>query len=147
MSNPNFSSILDEAPTEIDRPKPLPVGTYLCTVVGSPVYDKSTKKGTPYVQFTLKPIAAEDDIDAEELADMGGFENKTIRATYYTTEEAIYRLDEFHEHCGIDLTEPASRRSRNDDVVNAQVRAVIKHRTSDDGTQLYAELARTLAAD
>ena len=38
---PNFASILDEAPTEIDRPKPIPTGTYLCRVQGTPTYDKS----------------------------------------------------------------------------------------------------------
>ena len=53
------ASILDEAPTEIDRPKPIPTGTYLCRVQGTPTYDKSSKKGTPFVQFTLKPISAE----------------------------------------------------------------------------------------
>jgi hypothetical protein len=57
---PNFASILDEAPTEIDRPKPIPTGTYLCRVQGTPTYDKSSKKGTPFVQFTLKPISAEE---------------------------------------------------------------------------------------
>ena len=51
---PNFASILDEAPTEIDRPKPIPTGTYLCRVQGTPTYDKSSKKGTPFVQFTLR---------------------------------------------------------------------------------------------
>jgi len=146
MANPNFASILDEAPTEVDRPKPLPAGTYIC-IVGNPVYDKSAKKGTPYVMFTLKPIGAESDVDEDELAEMGGFENKTIRATFYLTEDAVYRLDEFHQHCGLDLTDEASRRARNDEVVNAQVRAVVKHRSSDDGTQIYAELARTLPAD
>ncbi|HOA52104.1 MAG TPA: hypothetical protein PKI05_07590, partial [Thermogutta sp.] len=92
MNNkPNFASILDESPTEIDRPKPIPTGTYLCRVQGSPVYDKSSKKGTPFVQFTLKPISAEDDVDEEDLAEMGGLDNKTLRLTFYLTEDAVYR--------------------------------------------------------
>ena len=64
---PNFASILDEAPTEISRPKPLPVGTYLCVVQGQPVYDKSNKKGTPFVEFLLRVIAAMDDVDPDDL--------------------------------------------------------------------------------
>lgn len=147
MSTPNFSSILDEAPTEVERPKPLPAGTYLCIVAGSPIYDKSSKKGTPYVQFTLRPISAEADVDEEDLAEMGGFENKSLRATFYLTEDAVYRLDEFHEHCGLDLSEESSRRQRNDEVINAQVRAVVGHRPSDDGSQIFAELKRTLPAE
>jgi len=147
MNAPNFASILDEAPSEVERPKPLPAGTYTCIVSGAPIYDKSSKKQTPYVQFTLRPISAEADVDEEELAEMGGFENKTIRATYYLTDDAVFRLDEFHEHCGLDLGDSASRRARNDAVMNSQVRAVVKHRTSDDGTQIFAELSRTLSAD
>jgi len=144
---PNFASILDEAPTEINRPKPLPVGTYVCVVQGQPVYDKSNKKGTPFVEFTLRPIHAEEDVDADDLAAMGGLENKTIKATFYLTEDAVFRLDEFHQHCGIDLDEPASRKVRNDSVVNAQVRAVIKHEMSQDASQTFARLARTAMAD
>lgn len=147
MNQPNFASILDEAPTEIERPKPLPVGTYVCVVAGQPVYDKSSKKSTPFVQFTLRPIAAGEDVDADELAEMGGFDGKTIRATYYLTEDAVFRLDEFHQHCGIDITNAASRRQRNEEVVNAQVNAVIRHRMSEDGQQVFAELARTAAAE
>lgn len=145
--SPNFASILDEAPTEIERPKPLPVGTYLCVVQGQPVYDKSNKKGTPFVEFTLRPVSAEEDVDHDDLAAMGGLEGKTIKATFYLTEDAVFRLDEFHTHCGIDINEPASRRARNDAIVNAQVRAVVKHEMSQDATQSFARLARTALAD
>lgn len=144
--SPNFASILDEAPTEIERPKPLPVGTYVCVVQGQPSYDKSNKKGTPFVEFTLRPVAAEEDVDADDLAAMGGFDGKTIKATFYLTEDAVFRLDEFHEHCGIDISEPASRKVRNDAVVNAQVCAVIKHEMSQDGSQTFARLSRTAQA-
>lgn len=148
MANtPNFASILDEAPTEVTRPKPLPQGTYLCVVQGQPRYDKSSKKQTPFVEFTLRPTAAYDDVDEAELEACGGFDGKTIRATYYLTEDAVFRLDEFHEHCGVDLNDGASRRQRNDDVVNAQVAANIRHRSSEDGTQIFAELARTTVAE
>jgi len=147
MNSPNFASILDEAPTEIERPKPVPPGTYIGVVQGTPVYDKSAKKGTDYVQFTIKPIAAEDDVDAEDLAEMGGFENKTFKLNFYLTEDAAYRLDEFHEHCGLDISTPMSRRHRNDEVVNAQIRFTIKHRLAPDGSQTYAEIGRTLKAD
>jgi len=145
---PNFASILDEAPTEINRPKPLPVGTYICVVQGQPTYDKSNKKGTPYVQFTLRPVAAEEDVDPEELEAMGGMESKTLRATFYLTEDAVYRLDEFHQHCGVDISDASvSRRNRNENIVNAQVRAVVSHRMAEDGSQVYAELKRTASAD
>lgn len=143
MNPPNFAALLDEAPSEISRPKPLPAGTYVCVVQGSPRYDKSSKKQTPFVEFTLGVLTPGDDVDAEELAEMGGIEGRTIRATYYLTEDSIYRLDEFHEHCGIDLSVPASRRQRSDELTNAQVIAVLGHRASDDGSSVFAELKRT----
>jgi hypothetical protein len=147
MTSPNFSSILDESPTEVAAPVPLPQGTYLCVVQGSPVYDKSTKKGTPYVEFSLRPIAADEDIDENDLDESGGFENKLLRATFYLTEDAIYRLDEFHAHCGIDLDDGDSRRARNDAIMNAQVRVFVKHETSSDGTRIFARFNRSLPAE
>jgi hypothetical protein len=146
MSTPNFSSILDESPTEVAVPLPLPQGTYVFSV-GMPRYDKSTKKGTEFVEFPLTPIAAESDVDEEELESAGGLDGKTSRATFYLTEDAIYRLDEFHSHCGIDLDDGQSRRSRNDAVVNAQVRGFIKHEPSQDGTRIFARFNRSLPAD
>ena len=92
-------------------------------------------------------MSAEDDVDEDELDEAGGLENKTLRTTFYLTEDAVYRLDEFHEHCGIDISKPQSRKTRNDEVINAHVRAVVKHRSSEDGSRIFAEVARTLAAD
>lgn len=146
MSTPNFSSILDESPSEVAVPVPLPQGTYLCVVQGSPRYDKSTKKGTDFVEFKLRPIAAEADVDEAELEDAGGLEGKLLNATFYLTEDAVYRLDEFHSHCGIDLEDGSSRRSRNDAVMNAEVRAYVKHETSQDGTRIFARFNRSLPA-
>jgi hypothetical protein len=144
MATPNFADILDESPAEVSAPQPMPQGTYDCVVLGTPVYDKSSKKGTPYVEFTLRPIAAGEDVDPTELEETGGLDGKTLRATFYLTEDAAYRLDEFHEHCGIDLEDGQSRRQRNDAIVNAEVRAFVKHETSTDGSRIFARFNRSL---
>ena len=143
---PHFASILDEAPTEINRPKPLPEGTYLC-VVGQPEEGKSSKKGTPFIKFPLKPIAAMDDVDEAALVEVGGIESKNLSTTYYITPDAVFMLDQFHSHCGIDLGEEVSRRVRNSEVVNTQVLAVVKHRMSEDNTQSFAEVRQTGLAE
>lgn len=144
MATPNFSSILDESPTEVAAPQPMPQGTYVCVVQGV-TYDKTTKKGTDYAEFTLRPIAAEADVDEEELEATGGLDGKTLRATFYLTEDAIYRLDEFHTHCGLDIqNDGLSRRARNDEVINSEVRAFVKHETSQDGTRIFARFNRSL---
>lgn len=147
MATPNFADILDESPAEVSAPQPMPQGTYVCVVAGTPVYDKSTKKGTPYVEFTLRPVAAEGDVDETELEETGGLDGKTLRATFYLTEDAVYRLDEFHQHCGIDLEDGQSRRQRNDAIMNAEVRAFVKHETSADGSRIFARFNRSLPAE
>lgn len=146
-TRPNFGSLLDEAPTEVDRPKPLPEGSYLWVVTGMPRYDKSSKKGTEFTEFLVKCLAAGEDVDPDQLAEMGGIEDKTQKATFYHTEGSIFRLDEFHEHCGIDLSEEKSRRQRNEDCVNAQFVGYIRHEASNDGQSIFARLGRTAKAD
>ena len=140
---PNFASILDESPTEVSAPQPAPQGTYVF-VVGNPRYDKSTVKGTDFVEFPVRAIAAESDVDEAELEEAGGLDAINLRATFYLTEDAVYRLDEFHSHCGIDLEDGTSRRSRNDAVVNAEVRGFVKHEPSKDGTRIFARFNRSL---
>lgn len=150
MSAPNFASILDDSPTEVSRPKPLPAGTYLCRVIGTPRYDKSSKKQTPFVEFTLKLMAAEEDVDEDELAEVLGdsaLGDRVMTNTYYLTEDAVYRLDEFHQHCGLDLENEESRRQRNEEVINAEVRVVVAHEASQDGQQVFARIRRTLPTE
>lgn len=159
----SFKSILDRPATAVERPKPLPVGTYLCIVKGEPKFDKSSKKGTDYVEFTLIPQSAavgEDgenlDVDADDLKDALTKKNgekvalntKTIRATYYLTEDALYRLKEFLTHLGFDTDDDSVDMSRMvHEAAGCQVYATLKHRTSEDGKATFAELAGTAAVD
>ena len=141
--SPNFASILDAAPTEVEKPKPLPIGTYQCVVSGPATYGKSSKKQTDFVEFILRPIGVYDDVDEEALEAAGGIDGKSFKATFYLTADAAWRLDEFHVHCGLELDADMSRRERNDEVINAEVLAVIRHETSQDGKDVFARLART----
>jgi len=144
---PNFQSILGESPTEVVRPPIMPEGTYLC-VVGDWDRGESSKKKTPFVKFNLKPISAMEDVDEEKLAALDGLEGKRLSITFYTTPDAIFMLDEFHQNCGIDMTDGTSRLERCDEVKNAQVLAVVSHRIDDnDKDRVFAEVRRTAKAD
>ena len=124
---PNFASILDESPDHVDQPKARPVGPDIFTV-GAPTSGKSRKKGTFFVEFPLRAIAAEDGVDPDALEEAGGIEGFKTKVTFYLTEDSVFRLDQFHERCGIDLkTDKSSRRMRNDMVVNAQVLGIVEH--------------------
>lgn len=151
MTAPNFSSILDESPTEVARPQPAPVGTYLCVVTGQPNMGESTKKKTPFVEFQLKPIQAADDVDPEELAvyleRVGELSAKPFKHTIYLTEANVYRLDEFHQACGLDMSDGATRKQRNDAVINSQVLVYYKHRPSDRGDMMFGEIGSVSAVE
>jgi hypothetical protein len=152
---PNFASILDEAPTEVNRPKSLPTGTYTF-VVGKWEEGKSSKKQTPFIKFNMMPISADEDVDEDELdealtaasGEVHELKSRSMSITFYITPDAAYRLDEFHEHCGLDLNDPLSRRMRSDQVINAQVKGYVAPRQqSDPDAPTYAEIKRTLPAE
>jgi hypothetical protein len=147
MASPNFGALLDKAPSEVERPKPLPEGQYLWTIQGLPRYDKSSKKQTEFVEFTLKAQQAGPDVDQDELAAMGGIADKTTKATYYITEGSLWRLKEFLDHCGIDVDACASLREAIDETPNCQVVGFIKHEASNDGESVFARLGKTANAD
>lgn len=145
MAQANFGAILDKAPSDIKPPEALPVGTYLCVVQGMPRYDKSTKKGTEFAEYTLVILQPGEDVDDAALAGVaGGIKGKTIKATYYLTDGAIWRLKEFLEHCGLDVENAESLRELMEQPNGQQVWAVIKHEPATDGSdRVFARLAGT----
>jgi len=149
MAN-QISDILDKPSTQIDKPKPLPVGTYLWSVQGLPKHDKSKEKQTPYVEFNVKCLSAYDDVDEEALAEWATKSDGTMRAlqdystrlTYYITPDSLYRLQEFLDHCGVADDEKSTRQCI-DDTPNCQFVANIVHTASKDGTTVYANIGKT----
>ena len=142
---PNFGALLDTPPSETERPKPMPAGTYVAMVQGLPRMDKSAKKQTEFVEFTLKLLSAGEDVDAEELAAMGGIANKTIKDIYYLTDASLWRLKDFLTNCGIDVDNISSYRVALEETAGQQIGVVIKHEASQDGQSIFARVARTLA--
>ena len=148
MSTPNFAAILDQPVSETSRPKPLPAGSYICVVEGLPEQDVSAKKKTPYVRFTLRPLQAQDDVDADALNDQGGFGSRTFKATYYVTEDAKWRLKKFLEDLQIDDEgEDKTFSQMISESPGRQVIAYVKHRASEDGEAVYAEVNGTAAVE
>lgn len=144
MAQTNFGAILDKAPSDIKPPEALPVGEYLCTVQGMPRYDKSTKKGTEFVEYTLIINQPMDSVDEDEVKAIdGGVVGKPIKATFYLTDTSAYRLKEFFAHCGLDVDGAESLRELMDQPNGCQVVASMRHEASQDGTRTYAKLAGT----
>lgn len=145
-----FSDILDKPATEIDRPKPLPIGTYTWMVQGLPRFDKSKEKQTPFYEFLVKCTGALDDVDDEALNDWAKKADGTMRAlteftqklTFYITEGSLYRLQEFIQHLGIDGDGKTTRQCI-DETPNCEFVGNITHTASKDGTSVFANIGRT----
>jgi hypothetical protein len=145
-----FGSILDRAPSEIEKPKPAPVGSYITAIVGQPRYDKSSKKQTEFVEFTHKFISAGDDVDADELEAFLGdrkLSEITIKNTYYLTEASLWRVKEFLEHAGVNLDDMESLREGIEATAGAQVGLFINHEPSQDGTSVFARVGKTFVVE
>lgn len=151
MTDATFGSILDKPSAAVERPKPLPTGTYQCVVDGQPRMDKSSKKGTEFVEFSLKPMAALDDVDEDDLnaaltsgdGSVKPLADKRIRATFYITEDALWRLKNFLVN-DLQITEGKKKlRQMVGEAQNREVLAMVKHVPSDDGTGIFAQLAKT----
>lgn len=148
----NFTDILNRQSNSIERPKPLPVGSYLWVVQGLPRQDKSAKKGTPFVEFTAKPLSAEDNVEAEDLAtaltradgQKKALQDQTRKLTFYLTEDALWRLTQFLDHCGAG-DENMTLAQRIAETPNCQFYGDITHSSSEDGEATFANISKTWA--
>lgn len=147
----SFSSLLDRAPSEIEKPKPLPQGSYVTILVGQPRIDKSAKKQTEFREFTHKVLSAGEDVDADDLEAYLGDGKKlsdvTIKNTFYITENSIWRLKEFCEHCGIDLDDCETLTEAIEQTPGKQVGVFINHEASQDGTSVFARIGKTFVVE
>lgn len=145
--------VLDLPSDEISRPKPIPAGHYVFQVVGLPREDKSTKKQTPFTEYTCKPIhpwvpeEGEADVDTDALAQMGGFGERTLRLTFYNTDDAVYRHKDFLSDLDIPIEDEDGKalttRQRIPMAPNRRFIGHVKHSSSDDGKAQYANIVST----
>jgi hypothetical protein len=152
MANPNFSSILDDDPADAEAPKGLPQGQYVFIVDGQPKFDKSSKKGTDFAEFTCKPIQPMDSVDQNALAAALSRKDGTtrvlsdmsMRLTFYLTEDAKYRLAAFMKHCGLDITgETKSYSQWISEMPGCQFVGTVGQTMSDDGERMYSNITKT----
>jgi hypothetical protein len=151
----SFTDILDTPATEVSKPRPTPIGTYLCMVKGNYEEGKTPNTQTPYVDFTLQYRQAQDDVDEEALSEyltqgdgqVTKLADKTIRYRLWTSDNALWRLLKFLKDLGIpekdENGETYTVREMMQLAPNCQCLVYIKHRASNDGENMYAEIART----
>jgi len=138
-----FESVLDMPASAVERPKPLPRGTYIAVVQGQPRFDKNPNTGTQFAEFTLKLLQALEDVDKDELEAQGGLKERTTRVLFYLTDDSVYRLKEFLEHCGVDMDSDATMSQLVAETPGCQVGITIIHKPSKDGDAIYANVKNT----
>lgn len=154
IAHVTISNILNTKSKDVERPKPAPVGQYICQI-GQHRFDKSTQQETPFVEFELKPIEATDTVDEdalkEWLAKPDGSKKKlseqTFRLTFYLTEAALYRLTDFLDNAeaGDEDMEVGERIA---ETPGKSILATVKHTTSKaDNVTIYANVSSTASVE
>lgn len=94
--NPDFNALLDTQADNVEAPKPLPSGEYTFRI-SSYEMGQSSQKQTPYIRYLLQPTAAGDDVDEDMLEEVGDWQQKQLRATFYLTDRSMFMLRNFLE--------------------------------------------------
>jgi len=136
----NFTDILNTPMGNIEKPKPRPVGTYIGVVTKAPEIKKIGQKETLAAIFDVKVISPGPDIDASELAAAGGIGERHLRVTQFLTEDALWRLKNFLLALGIEDDARSTIGQLLSQVPGRQAMFKIKHRPSQDGSELYEEV-------
>lgn len=148
MSTADFKSILSHKVGSIEKPKPLPMGTYAAVVEAWETVESGQKK-TPGVKVSFKLLQPSEDVDMDQLEEVGGLPAVTkrkIATTYWLTEDSLYRLKEFIELvCKIDVGDRTLGECLPD-CLQVQVKLGLKHRFTDK-QEIVLDIDTVLAAD
>lgn len=141
----NFANILQNATLgEIEKPKPLPVGSYVALIKQVEYGETTGEKKTPFARVNMEIVSPLSDVNEADLEEFGSVTGKKFKTDFYLTEDALFRLQDFVlEHVGLDM------RGMNLDqalpqIVNNQVGIKIKHEVSKrDNTTIFAVVDAT----
>lgn len=144
MSEMSFQEILDMPADEIRAPQALPTGTYLGIIEGQPEFTKVGQKQTDAIDFNIKPLQAQADVDAKQLAeslDGTALSDKKIRYRVFVTNDSKHRLLKFlRDDLGIPVT---NFRQMIPEAMGKQIIVKLSHQASADGTMVYHQVQST----
>ena len=146
----DFAAALDTKASDVEKPPVQPQGTYILTKIPTM---STTKSGEwTIVEFPLKAVAAEDDVDPEELEAFGALSGALGRISFMATtadtpegeadrKKVLYRIKKFCQNTlRVDAEEDASIRELLDASVNCQFLAQATWRQSDDGEETFIDV-------
>lgn len=131
----NFESILDRPIGSTPKPKPIPIGTYLCVVKGFKVQNNVGPNKVDKITIECPIISPDADVDQGQLRDLpGGLSGKALLPQFWLTEEDIYKLESFLKD-GLGL-EGMSTKQGISQMSGRQVKIHTRHRAG-DGDKIY----------
>lgn len=92
MNQPNFAHLLNKPANSFERPKAVPMGTYLVQFIKFE-FGESANKKTPFVRFLCSIVQPGTDVDKAALPE--GWQEREFRYEFYLTPDAMFRLREF----------------------------------------------------
>lgn len=96
---PDFTQLLHKEMDSIKEPEAWPIGLYPGRILRYEPGESGQKK-TPQIQFTVGVTGFPDDMEDDVKAGLK-LEGKTFRATYYLTEDSLYRLRDLLKSIGL----------------------------------------------
>jgi hypothetical protein len=141
----DFNSALDTRAGDIEKPPVLPQGNYIWTVSKLPTISESNSGEWSIIEFPLKPVSAEDDVDPDDLAEFGDLSGAFGRISFMAptdpdkeadVKKALYRVKQFCLNVlrvDVDDPEAATLKELLDAAHNCQFYAVNSWRTAESG--------------
>jgi hypothetical protein len=133
----DFRSLLQQPMDDVKRPPTWPAGTYH-GIVKSHEFRVSRLKKTPSVQYHLGVLSAGEDIDPDSLEGID-LSKRDLTKDYYLTEDALFRVKEFLESCGVSTTGRALGECIPE-VLNARVLITVTQSATEDGKSTRNEI-------
>jgi hypothetical protein len=95
----DFTSVLNKVADTVEKPKPIPVGTYLAVVQGVPAQKTVKVQGEDrlILSFKTKLMSAREDVDADQLSALGDITAlpPLSKDIWVDTQQGEFELREF----------------------------------------------------
>ncbi len=135
-----YDDVLSTPMNQVKDPVPLPEGSYLATITGTPKIDKFGKNQTDGAEFSFRLNAPMEDVNPEDLQLAGGVPERPFTYTFWLTPDARSILKGFFvEVVGLDDTLTLGEGLTQ--VAGAQVVATVKHQISKKNGRPFPQIS------
>lgn len=146
----NFKQLLSIPATGIEKPKPLPIGTYE-GIIHSHTLGESRDNKTPYVRLNIKPTSPGPDVDIDALNASGGSQRLSkvsLNHDFWLTEDSLYRLVDFFKlTLKVDIEGKNLEELIAQELNNKPIKFELAHNMGKDNETVYSNIARLLPVD